>query len=317
MDKEINLIIGATGRIGYPLCLELKARGKYVRALCRKSSPVTPLVAKIADEVVYGDLLDADSLVTACKNVDIVYHLAALVSIESKITDILADTNINGTQNVIDACKVNKVRRLVYTSSTDTLSDKITDGYAKTKLAAGRLVSDAIKDGLDAVIAYPSAVIGPYEYKLSNVGQMIADCIDKKMKFYIKGNYDFVDVRDICKALCDLADVGRSGENYILNGHKTTVKKILDMIADMVKVKRPKIKIPLFVAKFFAPGMERRKLKKGLPPTVTPYSLRVLQSACDFSHKNVTALTGYSPRPLSEAFSDQIDFYLNKIKNKK
>jgi dihydroflavonol-4-reductase len=46
----------------------------------------------------------------------------------------------------------------------------------------------------------------------------------------------------------------------------------------------------------------------------TPYALKVLGDNCNFSHEKITALTGYAPRPVSEALKDQVEFYFNVYK---
>ncbi len=331
--QKINLVLGASGRIGFPLCLELKQRGEYVRAMVRSNSHITEKLKTIVDEVVYGDILDKDSLIKAFNNVDIVYHLAAIVSIESKPSPILLETNITGTKNVIDACIITNVDRLIYTSSvhaihfenkTQTLieldkyyPDKVKGEYEKTKAIAANLVLDAVKDnGLDAVIALPSGVIGPYEYSKSNIGQMIENVAKGKFKVTIKGQYDFVDVRDVSSALCDLGSLGIKGESYIISGYKCTVKNMLCMVADSANVKRPFIPIPLWLVKMFAPFIEKRSLKRGEKPTVAPHAIAALHDNCNFSHDKLTDLTGYNPRTLDISLKDQTDFYLNEIKQK-
>ncbi len=330
--KKINVVLGATGRIGFCLCIELKNRGEYVRAFVRDNNIVAEKLKNIVDEIVYGDIRNYETLLSAFKNAEIVYHLAAVVSIESKTSPIINQTNIDGTRNVINACKECHTKRLVYTSSVHALDfqnnqqilveqnkyfpEKVFGPYAKSKATAANLVLQATQDGLDAVIGLPSGVIGPYEYTESNFGQMIADVVERKLRVLIKGEYDFVDVRDVCNALCDLAMLGIKGECYIISGYKATIKELMQIASNVAKVKRPRISIPLWIIKLIAPIAEKRSLRKGNKPTFTPYAIKVLQDNCNFSHEKLTTLTGYNPRPIDESIKDQIEFYFQEIKGK-
>jgi dihydroflavonol-4-reductase len=322
--KSISVVTGATGRIGFALCLELKKRGIYVRALCRKNSPLTAKL-DFVDEIVYGDLTDIDSLRAAFDGAEYVYNLGGVVSIVTKPGEELAAVNVGGTRNVVDVCLERGVKRLIHTCSVHALHfsdntsilreleyyepEKTKGPYSVSKATGANVILDAVKArGLDAVLALPSGVVGAYEYRLSNIGQMVRDVGRGKLPFYIKGEYDFVDTVDVASALADLSTLGASGESYILSGHKTTVKELLTTVAKHAGVKPPWLFIPFWLARLVAGPMERLYLRRGNLPLLTPYSLQVLHDNCNFSHEKITALTGYSPRSIDEAMKSQVEF---------
>jgi dihydroflavonol-4-reductase len=152
--------------------------------------------------------------------------------------------NVKGTEHVIQACKECAAGRLVYVSSvhaipeppdnrliteSDHFSPSLVRGmYAKTKAAATSLVLRYAHQGGDAVVVHPSGVIGPYEYKLSNMGQMIKDSSSGALKLYIDGAYNFVDVRDVAKGI-RLAAEKKTGGTYILSGETITFKELFDI----------------------------------------------------------------------------------------
>ena len=114
--EKISLITGATGHIGYALLKELVDNGEKVRILIRKDVPVFD---GIDCEKVYGDVTDSASLEKAFEGVDVVYHLAGVIDINPGMEDLTWKVNVNGTKNVVRACKRCNVRRLVYASSVD------------------------------------------------------------------------------------------------------------------------------------------------------------------------------------------------------
>jgi nucleoside-diphosphate-sugar epimerase len=113
----MNLVIGGTGFLGSEIVRQLLERGEQVRIFCRRP-PEEPSHA----DIVLGNLSNRQSLSDACRGVETVYHTASLPSISVHWKPFY-ETNIVGTQNVMDACFENGVRRLIYTSSASVTFD--------------------------------------------------------------------------------------------------------------------------------------------------------------------------------------------------
>jgi len=255
-----------------------------------------------------------------------VYHLAAIISIQKKISPDLRTVNIGGVRNVVNACVRCGVKRLVHTGSVHAVNfdnnkdvltepvdrywpEKVRGRYAETKAEGCNVVLQAVRDhGLDAVIALPSGVTGAYEYKPSNFGQIIRDVANRTLFAYMAGEYDFVDAGDVAWALAELAVKGVRGESYFIAGHKIKVRELVRATAKVAGVKPPKFCAPLWLARMIAPAAEKRALKRGRLPTFTPYSIKVLHENCNFSCEKLKTLTGYSPRPLEGSLRAQVEF---------
>ena len=111
-------VTGASGHIGANLVRELLQRGYEVVALIRQSS----LALEGLDVIrVVGDILDPASLARAFKGVEQVYHLAAYISIQPGDNEKLEKVNIEGTRNVLEACRSEGVSTLVHFSSIHAL----------------------------------------------------------------------------------------------------------------------------------------------------------------------------------------------------
>ncbi|MDR2346815.1 MAG: NAD-dependent epimerase/dehydratase family protein [Planctomycetaceae bacterium] len=113
------LVIGGSGFLGGEIVSQLVRRGDSVRVLTRRS--VTNNVIE-GVEYCLGDVCDRDSLMSACCGVHTVFHTASIPSI-SVDWQPFYQTNVLGTQNVIDACISKGVRRLIYTSSASVTFD--------------------------------------------------------------------------------------------------------------------------------------------------------------------------------------------------
>ena len=222
----MNLVTGATGHIGNVLVRELLKRGQTVRAMIMPGEDTAPLHG-LSVELVEGDVLDFCSLMAAFEGVEVVYHLAGLISIMPGKDALVQTVNVLGTRNVIQAARLAGVRRLVYTSSIHAFQrvphgilidesipfdpQHAISAYDHSKAQASLEVLKAVETGLDAVIACPTGVIGPYDFRRSEMGRLIADCLGNKPLFYVDGAYDFVDVRDVAAGLILAGQHGRTG----------------------------------------------------------------------------------------------------------
>ncbi|MCL5072086.1 MAG: NAD(P)H-binding protein, partial [Actinobacteria bacterium] len=112
----MHVVTGATGHVGNVIVRELLARGKTVKALIRKTSNKAVLEG-LKVEKALGNILDLDSLLKAFRHAEVVFHSAAEISILSGRNKLIYETNVEGTRNVIKACIMCGVKRLIYISS--------------------------------------------------------------------------------------------------------------------------------------------------------------------------------------------------------
>ncbi len=325
----MNLVTGATGHIGNVLVRLLKERGENVRAMIMPGEDPTPLMGQDV-EIIEADVLDYQSLLKAFNNIDVVYHLAGIISILPGKDHMLQAVNVIGTRNVIQAARTCGVRRLVYTSSIHALK-RVPDGvlidesvpfdiehalssYNSSKASASLDVLNAVQMGMDAVIVCPTGVIGPYDFRRSELGQLILDCVEQKPMFYVDGAYDFVDVRDVAQGLILAGDKGRCGESYILSGERIAVLDIIKIVQEILGRRLFKLKIPFSMARFTAKLTPLYYRLSHVKPRFTTYSLATITSNSFISHSKAHLELGYLPRPLRESLSDTVKWF---IKNKR
>lgn len=318
------VVTGATGHIGNVLVRELLKNGEYVRAFVYPHEDTSSLDGLVVEKFM-GDVTDLSSLIEAFKGADVVYHLAGIVSISSGQKKLLNSVNAEGTKNVVKACIKAGVRRLVYTSSVHAVveapkgttidetypfdPDRVVGDYAKSKAIASLAVLEGVKNGLDAVIVCPSGVIGPYDYRISELGHIILDYINKRLKAYITGAYDFVDVRDVVNGMILACKKGRTGETYILSGERITIKDILNILENLTGIKKPSFKVPLWLVKLAALFTPIYYKLTNTKPRFTSYSIKVLKSNCLISSDKAKRELGYSPRHISKSIEDSIKWF--------
>jgi len=194
--------------------------------------------------------------------------------------------------------------------TTDFRPEELDGDYARSKARGSMEVLKGVAQGLDAVLVFPSGIIGPYDFRLSEMGHLFADYARGRLGAYIDGAYDFVDVRDVVAGVLQAAAVGRRGEGYILSGEKITVDGLLSLLQRVTGVPRRARKLPFWLARFaavFAPAYYRLRQAK---PRFTSYSLRVLRSNCVMDNSKAARELGFAPRPLAQTVQDTIDWFV-------
>jgi dihydroflavonol-4-reductase len=322
------VVTGATGHIGNVLVRELISRKEKVRAIVPSDEDITS-ISDLDLEIIRGDVRDVESLILAMQGADIVFHLAGIISILPGKRWLLQEVNVKGTQNIIEASLKSRVNRLVYVSSIHAIKEAphgtvITEAqpfdpsavlgdYAKTKAEATLKVLDAVKKGLDVVVVCPTGVIGPYDYRVSDMGQLILDYTRNKMKACIEGAYDFVDVRDVARGIILAADKGKSGESYILSGERVTVRDMFSFLEKITGIRAPKFEVPSSLARLFGILATPFYLLSKTKPLITKDSIDVLASNSLISSEKAKRELGYSSRPIWESLVDSVAWFKNGI----
>ena len=314
-------VTGANGHVGANLCRTLLAEGHQVKALVHTNANS---LKGLDLEIVHGSLGDLNSLRNLCRGAEIVFHLAAMISIDGQKNKLL-EVNVEGTKNLINVIKENGVRRLIHFSSIHALSHfpldepmdesrpLVMEGptwYEITKSKAEKIVLDASKNGLDAVVINPTAVIGPNDFKPSLVGTVLIRLYNKSLPALVPGGYNWVDVRDIVRGVISAMDKGRKGERYILGGKWISV---LDLAATLEKVTGKKVikfMIPTQVAKIGVPFIKTYAKIARQEPLYTFESLRTLRDVNKMISYNKAAIElGYSSRDFEVTIRDTVEWF--------
>ena len=316
----MRVITGASGHIGGVLARALV--GRYdacpVRAIFRKRRGTA---ADLDVEWVNGDILDKKSLLTAFTGAEVVFHLAALVSIDPGRGEKVHTTNVSGTRNVVEAALECGVRRLVYFSSIhaynqypldevldegrDSVDGPRHDAYARSKAAGETEVRRGIDRGLDAVILNPTGVIGPFDGGPSHMGQFFLDLHRRRIPAQIAGGFDCVDVRDVVDAAVAAETQARCGENYILSGGWYSMRDLALLSQQATGVAAPRFVFPMFLARFWAPFQVILDRSRGRRPLYTPAALRFVSGGNQqVSSAKAQAELGFRSRPLGDSVRD-------------
>ena len=315
-------VTGASGHLGANLVRALVLRGWQVRVLVHRR---TRALDGVDVERVSGDILNKESLGQAFTGVDVVFHLAARISIVNRDRRQVEAVNIVGTQNVVDACMAAGVKRLVHTSSfhahrQEPLDEVLNESrpllcsgnfppYDHSKAEAEKIVSEAISKGLDAVIVNPTGMIGPYDFQPSHFGIALLAMAKGRMPIIVDAGLNWVDNRDVAEGMVRACEFSKTGERYIFGGHWAKLADIARQVSCIAGCRPPRLVLPLWVAKAGAPLMATWDRIRGKRQLITSISMKELESNSRVSHAKASQELGYKPRPLCDTLVDTLDWF--------
>ncbi len=323
---SIDLVTGATGLVGGNLVRALLARGRRVRILVRPTSNTTHLDGLAGIERVVGDVTEPASVVDACRDVEHVYHCAALVSMWPRMADTMRRVNVVGTANVIDACRQVGVRRLIHCSSVDAIGlpesaepateetpwnwDRLglDNGYSRSKFEAQERVLAAARGDLDAVVVNPSMMLGAYDARPSS-GEIILGVAAGQALGWPTGGNNVVDVEDVADAMIIAARKGERGQCYILGNENLTYREIFTAIAEVLGTSPPRFPIPYALVRAAGWVGDLTAAVTGQEPRLTSHVARIAFVDHYYSPKKAVTQLGMRQTPIREAIERAVRWF--------
>lgn len=238
------LVTGADGFIGSHLVEMLVSRGLQVKALCYYNSFnswgwLEDVADQSAIEVVCGDIRDQQFCLSLCQDVEVVFHLAALIAIPYSYQAIesFVDTNVKGTLNICQAAKAQGVKRLIHTSTSEVYGSaqyvpidekhplQPQSPYSASKIAADAMaMSFYYAFALPVTIARPFNTYGPRQSARAVIPTIISQIAHGKKQIKlgdVSPTRDFNYVADTCRGFIALAESAQTigetcniGSNY-------------------------------------------------------------------------------------------------------
>jgi dihydroflavonol-4-reductase len=319
----IALVTGGTGMLGSRIAKILASRGDRVVVTYRPGD-TTAALDGIAAEHRPADLLDPASLEPMFRGVDVVFHTAALVTFDPGLYDVQMRVNLDGTKAVISACRRTGVRRMIHTSTVNTLGIPAPGtlghegtpfdwapwrlGYMDSKKAAEDAVVEACRDGLDAVCVLPGTLFGPGDAHF-NAGSYIRAAARGLLLAAPPGGVTAAHVDDVALGHLLALERGRTGERYILGGGTVSYRDLFGLIAREVGGREPLFTIPesVLMGAGWAGSFLRDRL--GIP---CPAIAGVSAAACAglyYSSAKARRELGWEHRPVAEGVRDAIGWY--------
>ncbi len=296
--KNRNILVtGADGFIGSHLTEMLVQRGAKVKALTCYNSFNTwgwleDLDCLSEVEIVCGDIRDAQFCRSITRNIDIVFHLAALIAIpySYQAPQSYIETNVNGTHNICQAALENNCQRVLHTSTSEVYGTaryvpidenhplQPQSPYSATKIGADALATSFFHSfGLPLVIGRPFNTYGPRQSARAVIPTIISQIASGRNTIVLgdtRPTRDFTFVKDTCSGLIALAECDKAVGEVVNIGSNQEIR-----IQDL--------------AHLIAEVMEATITLKASNERLRPKNSEVFRLLCD--NRKFLTLTGYKP----------------------
>ena len=321
---SLALITGSSGHVGSNLIRELTKQNYKIR--CIDFDGDHRAYEGFDVEIIKGDITQKDSLEPIFKDVEIVFHTAALINLDRRYRDQIRLVNVSGTENVCQASLNAGVKKLIHFSSVDAfyrfpieeplLEDrKLINApnavpYDLSKADGQKIVIDYCQQGLDASIIHPTSIVGPNDFKPGLPMQEMVNLANGKRKVLPNWGYNFVDVRDLCTTAISAVSKGETGQNYIVGGDYHMYSYIAELMEEQLGRTVLLGTIPNFVSYLGLPYEYIKSLITRKPRVLTVDTLHTGKTGNKVVPSTLArSELGHNPRPIEETIHDMVSFF--------
>jgi len=312
-------VTGATGLLGRFILQALQQNKIPCVGLTRHA---TPLPAGFRE----ANLNDSLSLEKSLDGVTTVIHSAGLVSFNPRDKNALFQTNVTGTERLVNACLAAGVQRFIHISSVAVFPRQkeaaITENtpvsgneadfssyYGFSKYLAELEVYRGQEEGLETTIINPSVILAPVADARSSA--RIFEYVRKEKFFYTDALLNYVDVRDVARTvLVLLHQFPPGGERFILNAGTVPYIDFFRLVATGLKKNPPRFKINPSLIRAAAAWEELRASVLNRPPLITRAMARSLQNPVRYPAQKAREMLNIRFRSLEETVNWCCEWYL-------
>mgnify|MGYP000869571459 CR=1 FL=1 len=317
------LVTGATGFTGGHLARTLVRRGWTVRALVRDVAAASDL-QKAGIELVAGDLTSRPALAAATRDVDVVFHIAAVYRQAGLKDEVYQAVNADAVREIIEAAAANGVRRVVHCSTVGVHGDvehppanedaplKPGDVYQVTKVRGEELAREAARrTGIEVVIVRPTGIYGPGDRRLLKMFRGVA-----RQRFPILGRgriyYHLTYIDDLVDGfiLC-ATHPAAANRTYILSGGEvTTLNELVALVAQVAGVRPPWLHLPVFPFWLAGALCEAVCVPLGIEPPLYRRRVDFYTKSRAFDSSRARTEIGYAPQVgLKDGIGRTLEWY--------
>ena len=325
------IITGATGLLGNNLVREALSNGIKVKAIVRNIAKAKAQFGNIENlELIEGDMNKIEQLGAHFKNIDVVFHTAAYFRDSYKggaHWDELFNTNVIGTQKLMQTAYANSVRNMIHVSSIATLApikdkpinenmlrkEDEADDYYKSKILSDKAVLEFVEKHKDFKVSFvlPGWMHGPGDMGPTSAAQLVGDFLAQKLPAIPPGEFSLVDARDVAKICLYAAQKGDNLGRYIAAGRPINMENLLHKLEELSGIKAPTMKAPIAMLRIMAFIGEIGAKFFNRPALISNAALNLLlreQGVVNFDQSKTKQTFDFEFRPMDETLKDEINW---------
>jgi nucleoside-diphosphate-sugar epimerase len=318
------LVTGAGGFTGLALARTLAAQGRPVRGLVRRAASA-PELAAAGVEVIAGDVRDESVIRSALRDVELVYHLAAVFRRAGVPDSEYRSVHVDATRQLIEAAADGGVRRVVHCSTVGVHGDVKGDApatedapfhpmdiYQQTKLEGEGVARETGRRvRMEVTVVRPGPIYGPGDRRLLKLIGGVA-----RRRFRLLGNgrprFQMVYVDDLVDGMMLAGHQPEAdGRTYIRPGAEApTLTELVNEIAEVAKVPPPRLRLPVWPFWLLGAACEAVCIPLRIEPPVFRRRVKFFTSNRWFDTSRARRELGFAPKVgLREGLGRTLDAY--------
>ena len=312
--------------LGHNIAIEAQLRN-YELVIIHRASTNLSRVKDLDYEGRIANLDDRGALIRASKGLDILVNAAAYYpTLPSPLAQEIKVAR-NQMQHFLDAVKEARVPRAMYLGGAIAIP-KNKNGlgheelyyeeapygaapYTQVKWLMDKMARDAAKhEDLPLTIGIPPMTFGEYDYG-PTTGRLIVDLANETLPAFIDGERNVIYARDAGRGLLAVAERGKIGERYLITGHNTNTKELIEVICKVAEVTPLKRTLSLKLAKLISKFQETRyTLFRGAAPQLSSTAIAVLAGGQHLDGSKALKELGYQPEVgIEDAVKRSFDWF--------
>lgn len=309
------MVTGGTGFVGSRICQRLRSERIDFRPTCRTESD-----RGANSSAVVADLSRKDEVRCIEGDFQFVVHAAASVQLTRTRTSFVPD-NVIATRNILDFCKERRVSGIIYISTKGTRHRKgeplntedsrsdiaFQDHYIDSKREAESILMS--QKEVPVSVLLPTAIVGPGDHKPTPTGQFILDYCRGKIPAYFPGGLNIVHVEDVSLAVLRVLELNKFNSSFILGGENLSMDEFLELLFQVTGISKPRVRVPLSVAKVLGRISEWKAKITGNPSATTLSKVSILGEGFRSDNSKATKELGIQFRSAREAIADSYTWY--------
>jgi dihydroflavonol-4-reductase len=240
---------------------------------------------------------------------DEIFHVAADYRFWTLHPDELYETNVKGTNHLLQAALRAGVSKFIHTSTVGTFGP-LCNPYKQSKWEAEKLALNYVEKGLPVVVVSPSTPIGPWDRKPTPTGKLIVDYMTGRLPAYVHTGLNFIHIQDVADGHILAAEKGRIGERYILGNANLSLVQFLTLLGEIAGRSRPGFRIPYSLA--WIMGWISTKYSDWIsrkPPFIPLSAVKMSRQWMFFDSSKAVRDLGLPQTPIEVAAADALDWF--------
>jgi len=230
------IVFGGSGFLGSHVSDVLTDSGYEVKIFDLKASQYL----RAGQEMIIGDILNAQHVEDAVKDCEYVYNFAGIADLDDATTKPIETIkgNIEGTVNILEACRQTGVKRFIYASTVYVYSEK--GGFYRCSKQSAELYVEEYQRryGIDYTILRYGTLYGPRADERNSIYRYMRDALTKKV-ITISGNgeelREYIHVRDAAELSARILASEYKNQHLIITGHHPTkLKDLMETIREIL-----------------------------------------------------------------------------------